>query len=164
MKHIAMQSSVLLGRQLAARKMLNLKTGKRVDSGRSNPEELQGCSVFLGVDFCWPRRTCSHSDRQEGGECGQLAGRCMDHMVGALVVSLLSYSVLKHGREKAQKVCSGESQEVSRSDVGRKNASRHMAAGVKPRYSSWKTAADGASLTGVLQRARWRGTRGALFK
>ena len=29
MKHIAMQNSVLLGRQLVPRKMLNLKTGKR---------------------------------------------------------------------------------------------------------------------------------------
>lgn len=71
-----------------------------MDGGRSNPEELQGCSVFLGVDFCWPQRACSHSDRKEGGECGQPAGRCTDRMVGALVVFLLSYSVLKHGRER----------------------------------------------------------------
>ena len=55
--------------------------------------------VFLGGDFCWPQRMCLNCDRKEGGECRQLEGRFMDHMVGALVFSLLSYSILKQGRE-----------------------------------------------------------------
>lgn len=58
MKHIAMQSSVLLGRQLAPRKMLNLKTGK---TEWMAAEAIQ--KNFRGAASSWELTFVGHRER-----------------------------------------------------------------------------------------------------
>lgn len=51
MKHIAMQSSVLLGRQLAARKMLNLKTGREWIAAEAIQKSFRGAVSSWELTF-----------------------------------------------------------------------------------------------------------------
>lgn len=75
-KHIAMQSSVLLGRQLAPRKMLNLKTGKREwMAAEAIQKNFRGAASSWELTFVGRRERAATGRKVENAGSRQVGAR-----------------------------------------------------------------------------------------